>query len=56
MSLVPRLEDEIQNLREEIESREFQCEPAAMGATEAKMKLAKPLNDAFGKKLSRRHT
>ena len=39
-SLIPRLEDEIQNLREEIESREFQCETAAMGATEAKMKLA----------------
>ncbi len=40
MSLVPRLEDEIQNLGEEIESREFQCETTAMGATEAKMKLA----------------
>ncbi len=39
-SLIPRLEDEIQNLREEIESREFQYETVAMGATEAKMKLA----------------
>ena len=39
-SLITRLEDELQYLREEIESSEFQYKTAAMGATEAKTKLA----------------
>ena len=38
-SLITRFEDELQDLREKIEDREFRYESAAIGATEAKKNL-----------------
>ena len=39
-SLITRFEDELQDLREQSEDRDFRYESAAIGATEAKRNLA----------------